>query len=154
MVRIRYWVGVPVVLALGAVGIFYQTSKQTDRPSRRTTGNPVTTTDVRRQDVAVYLTGLGTVTAFNRVTVHVRVDGELQAVNFTEGQDVKRRRSIAQIDPRPFQAQLDQAEATKAHDEAQLAIAKLGSRTLHVIGRQGLRHPAKRRYAARLDRAI
>jgi multidrug efflux system membrane fusion protein len=126
MIRTRYWVGVPVVLALGAAGIFYQTSQQAgSAKAAATPAIPVTTTEVRRQDVAVYLTGLGSVTAFNRVTVHVRVDGELQAVNFTEGQDVKEGDQLAQIDPRPFQAQLDQAEATKAHDEAQLANAKL-----------------------------
>jgi membrane fusion protein, multidrug efflux system len=126
MIRTRYWVGVPVVLALGAAGIFYQTSQQAGSAKAvAPPAIPVTATEVRRQDVAVYLTGLGTVTAFNRVTVHVRVDGELQAVNFTEGQDVKEGDQLAQIDPRPFQAQLDQAEATKAHDEAQLANAKL-----------------------------
>jgi membrane fusion protein, multidrug efflux system len=126
MIRTRYWVGVPVVLALAAAGIFYLTSKPAGSAKAvAPPAIPVTTTEVRRQDVAVYLTGLGTVTAFNRVTVHVRVDGELQAVNFTEGQDVKEGDQLAQIDPRPFQAQLDQAEATKAHDEAQLANAKL-----------------------------
>src|ERR1700678_4335089 len=117
MIRTRYWVGVPVVLALVAAAIFYQISKQAESAKAIATPPiPVTTAEVRRQDVAVYLTGLGTVTAFNRVTIHVRVDGELQAVNFTEGQDVKQGDQLAQIDPRPFQAQLDQAEATKAHD--------------------------------------
>ena len=88
-------------------------------------GVPVTVIVPKRQDVSVYLTGIGSVQPFNRVTVHVRVDGELQDIDFTEGQDVKQGQQVAQIDPRPFQAQLDQAKAAKARDEAQLANAKL-----------------------------
>jgi multidrug efflux system membrane fusion protein len=77
------------------------------------------------KDVPVYLTGLGTVQAFNTVTVNTRVDGELDKVDFTEGQDVKAGDVLAQIDPRPFQAALDLAKATKAKDMAQLANAKV-----------------------------
>jgi multidrug efflux system membrane fusion protein len=86
---------------------------------------PVQATVAARRDVPLYLTGLGTVQAFNTVTVKTRVDGELQKVAFTEGQDVKAGDLLAQIDPRPFQATLDQATAKKVQDEAQLANAKL-----------------------------
>jgi multidrug efflux system membrane fusion protein len=86
---------------------------------------PVVVDKVRREDVPIFTTGLGTVQAFNTVTVRVRVDGQLDKVNFTEGQDVKAGDVLAQIDPRPFQAALGQAEAQKAKDEAQLANAKL-----------------------------
>ena len=65
---------------------------------------PVSVTTARRRDVPIYLTGLGTVQAFNTVTVKTRVDGELVKVAFTEGQDVKASDLLAQIDPRPFQA--------------------------------------------------
>ena len=86
---------------------------------------PVVAGRVVQKDVPIYLDGLGTVQAFNAVTIHVRVDGELKKVAFTEGQDVKAGDVLAQIDPDPFRAQLEQAEAKKAQDEAQLANARL-----------------------------
>ena len=86
---------------------------------------PVTLGVSEVKSVPVYLVGLGTVQAFNTVVVKVRVDGQLDKVDFTEGQDVKAGDVLAQIDPRPFQAALDQAKAAKAKDEAQLENAKL-----------------------------
>jgi membrane fusion protein, multidrug efflux system len=86
---------------------------------------PVSVATTQRRDVPIYLTGLGTVQAFNTVTVKTRVDGELVKVAFTEGQDVKAGDLLAQIDPRPFQATLDQAVAKKVQDEANLANAKV-----------------------------
>jgi multidrug efflux system membrane fusion protein len=78
---------------------------------------PVVAAVAQAGDVPVYLTGLGTVQAYNTVTVRVRVDGALDKVVFVEGQDVKAGDLLAQIDPRPFQAQLDQVVAAKARDE-------------------------------------
>jgi multidrug efflux system membrane fusion protein len=86
---------------------------------------PVVTGMVGQKDVPIYLDGLGTVQAYNTVLVRSRVDGELVKVAFTEGQDVKAGDVLAQIDPAPFQATLDQAVAKKAQDEAQLANARL-----------------------------
>ena len=77
-----------------------------------------------RGDVPVYLEGLGTVQAFYTVTITPRVDGELMKLGFVEGQMVKPGDLLAQIDPRPFQAALDQAQAAKAKDAAQLANAR------------------------------
>jgi multidrug efflux system membrane fusion protein len=85
----------------------------------------VETAAVTHADVPIYLQGLGTVQAFYTATVTSRVDGELQRVAFTEGQNVKKGELLAQIDPRPNQAAYEQAMATKAKDAAQLENAKL-----------------------------
>jgi membrane fusion protein, multidrug efflux system len=86
---------------------------------------PVTAGVVKDQEFAISRVGLGTVQAYNTVTVKVRVDGEVQKIAFREGQDVQVGDVMAQIDPRPYEAQLHQAEADKARDEALLANAKL-----------------------------
>src|SRR6202142_1577109 len=86
---------------------------------------PVVEGKVAQKDVPIYVDGLGTVQAFNTVTVHVRVDGELKKVAFVEGQDVHVGDLLAQIDPDPFQTALEQTMARKAQDEAQMANAQL-----------------------------
>lgn len=128
MSRVYFWLCVPLALAMaGAVYRYYgydlraPTSPATPPP---TAAIPVIATTAEKQSVSDYLTGLGTVQAFNRVTVHVRVDGELQDIHFTEGQFVHAGDLVAQIDPRPFRAALDQAKAKKAQDQAQLISAQ------------------------------
>jgi len=86
---------------------------------------PVVGGRVAQQDVPIYLDGIGTVQAFNTVTVHSRVDGQLMKIAFVEGQDVKAGDLLAQIDPDPFRAVLTQVEARKAQDEVQLANTQL-----------------------------
>src|ERR1700680_3619619 len=81
---------------------------------------PVVAGKVEQKDMPIYLDGLGTVQAFNTVTVHTRVDGALVQVNFSEGQDVKTGDLLAVIDPKPFQAALDQAKAQAALDQVTL----------------------------------
>jgi membrane fusion protein, multidrug efflux system len=97
---------------------------------------PVVTAVAQKGDVPVYLTGLGTVQAYNTVTVHVRVNGTLNRVVFVEGQDVKAGDLLAQIDPRPYQAQLNQVIAAKARDEALLANAKLNLQRYQILAAQ------------------
>ena len=80
----------------------------------------VETAAAQRKDVPIYLEGLGTVQAYYTVTITARVDGQLQKVGFVEGQTVAKGALIAQIDPRPYQAALDQAIAMKAKDASQL----------------------------------
>jgi multidrug efflux system membrane fusion protein len=98
---------------------------------------PVQVAAAAIRDVPHYLTGLGTVQAFNTVTVKTRVDGELQKVAFTEGQEVKAGDLLAQLDPRPFRAALDEAIAKKAQDEAQLANAKRDLQRFEDLAKQG-----------------
>ena len=86
---------------------------------------PVTIAPVVKADFPVYLSGLGTVQGFNTVVVRTRVDGQIDQIAFKEGQQVKQGDLLVQIDPRPYQAALDQAKAKKAQDEANLANANL-----------------------------
>src|SRR5271163_3638106 len=86
---------------------------------------PVLVATATTRDVPIYLDGLGTVQAFNTVAIKPMVDGPLIDVGFKEGQDVKKGDVLARIDPRLYQAALDQAVAKKTQDEAQLANAKI-----------------------------
>ena len=86
---------------------------------------PVIAGTVRAENVPVFLHGIGTVQAFNMVAVKSRVDGQIVNIDFKEGQEVKKGDPLLQIDPRPYQAALEQAEAVEQKDKAQLAGAKL-----------------------------
>jgi multidrug efflux system membrane fusion protein len=118
-----------LIVLLAGVGLWWWHSSQAAQEAaaqhHAAPPVPVAVTQVSTQDLPVYLTGVGTIQAYNTVTVRTRVDGELQQVNFNEGQFVKQGDVLAQIDPRPFKAAVDQAVAKKAQDEAQLANAKL-----------------------------
>jgi len=86
---------------------------------------PVVAGTVEEKDVPIYLDGIGTVQAFNSVTVRNQVDGQIVKIGFEEGQEVKAGEVLAAIDPRPYQATLDQAIAKKAQDVAQLNNARV-----------------------------
>ncbi|HEY7120085.1 MAG TPA: MdtA/MuxA family multidrug efflux RND transporter periplasmic adaptor subunit [Tepidisphaeraceae bacterium] len=86
---------------------------------------PVVAVPARQGDLPIYLTGLGTVTPLNTVTVRSRVDGQIDQVNFVEGQIIKQGELLVQIDPRPFQVQLAQAQGQLAKDRAALENAKV-----------------------------
>ena len=96
----------------------------------------VSVTPVKRADFPVILESLGQVQAYNTVLVRARVDGQIEKIAFQEGQKVKQGDLLAQIDPRPFQATLDQAVAKKAQDEANLANAKLDLTRYATLAKQ------------------
>jgi len=134
MRRLRPWLialGGIVLLGVGAYVVRVQSgnaqSKTSSSPGQagRLAPVPVVATAARASDMAVYLTGLGSVTPLNTVTVHTRVDGELIKVPFQEGQHVNAGDLLAEIDPRPFQVQLTQAQGQLARDEALLRNARV-----------------------------
>jgi multidrug efflux system membrane fusion protein len=136
--RRRAGVSFSLAAVLAVVGWYWlsQLSATGQAPVPTPPPIPVETAAASRADVPIYLMGLGTVQAFNTITVTTRVDGQLQTISFVEGQDVKAGDILAQIDPRPYQAALDQAVATKAKDEAQLANAKLDLQRYAVLAPQ------------------
>jgi multidrug efflux system membrane fusion protein len=124
--RRRWWLLGGIVLCLAGIGLWLSLRIMLKpAPAPQVPPVAVVAAVAFAGDVPIYLTGLGTVKAYNTVTIHVRVNGTLDKVIFVEGQDVKAGDLLAQIDPRPYQAQLDQVVAAKAHDEALLANARL-----------------------------
>ena len=124
----RRWLWL-VALVVFAAGAYWLRAMLGGRPtsaaqSAKRPAVPVVVATARAGDVPVYLTGLGSVTAFHTVTVKSRVDGQLVNVAFREGQPVQEGDLLAEVDPRPFQVQLEQAEGQLARDRAQLDDAR------------------------------
>jgi multidrug efflux system membrane fusion protein len=99
---------------------------------------PVVAATVEKKEVPIFLEGLGNVIAYKTVTVHTQVDGRLDKVLFIEGQKVKRGEPLAQIDPRPFQIQLHQAEGALARDTSQLQDNKINFERYQTLRDQKL----------------
>jgi len=120
-----------VAVAIIAVGTWALLRTPADAPATKGRGDPnaravpVAALPARKGSIGVYIDALGTVTPRNVVVVRTRVDGQLMAVAFREGQDVKAGDLLAQIDPRPFEVLLTQANGQMAHDEAQLKNSQL-----------------------------
>jgi multidrug efflux system membrane fusion protein len=131
-----------LIAALAAVGYFgWQRFQRGDQATaannaQKSATNPVRVSiaPVEKADFPVYLTGLGTVQGFNTVVVRTRVDGQIDKIAFKEGQLVNQGDLLAEIDPRPYQATLDQAKAKKAQDEANLANANLDLQRFTRLG--------------------
>lgn len=134
----------PVVVVLTALllcaagYVVYQQSRHGAPPVARAEepAVPASVATVALNPYPVLLTGLGTVQAFNSVTVRSRVDGEITKIAFKEGDTVKPGDLLVQIDPRPYQAAVDQATAKKAQDEATLTNAKLDLQRYSTLAKQ------------------
>jgi multidrug efflux system membrane fusion protein len=127
----RWGIGLLAVclLAIGAYVFFTKSGEAQPRPAKGSPGPtravPVVAVAAKTGDIGVYLTGLGSVIPLKTVTVKSRVDGELMAVLYREGQIVRSGELLAQIDPRPFEAQLTQAEGQLVRDQALLKNAQI-----------------------------
>lgn len=127
----RLWGWIVLFCLAGAGLYFFLIGSSNSQPFGQTRAGaanratPVAVATVQTGDVKVYLSGLGTVTPFNSVTVRSRVDGQLDKVLFREGQFVEVDELLAEIDPRPFQVQLAQAEGQMARDQALLKNAQI-----------------------------
>ena len=127
---------------VGAGAVYWVQKNKPDAAAEAAKGAParvvpVVAAKVERRDVPVYLEGLGNAQASRSVTVKAQVDGRLDAVLFREGQEVKKGMQLAQIDPRPFQIQLHQAEGALARDNASLQAAKLNlKRYQQLVGKE------------------
>ena len=141
------WLWILVLIAVAAGGYYYYRSRASAESnpapapeSKTATLGPVSVavTTALKQNVPYYMTGLGTVTAFNTVTVKSRVDGELQKVNFKEGQFVKEGDLLAEIDPRPFQVALEQMEGQLFRDQAQLNNARVDFKRYDQLSKEGV----------------
>ena len=138
--RLARWIVASVLLPLagGATALYAQRDSGT--PShvqpKQAAAVPVTAETVRTSDFPVYLDGLGTVQPYDTVTVRSRVDGQVTKVAFKQGQMVKAGDLLVQLDPRPYQAALDQTQAKKAQDEATLRNAQLDLQRAVVLARQ------------------
>ena len=123
--RSLIWLAVLVLGTAIGVGFIWLTSFRPSTLKSETDDTiPVVTEKIRRQDLPVYLNGLGKVQALNTVTIRAQVDGKILQVNFHEGQDVRSGDILLQIDPRPYQAAFDQAVAKQNQDQAQLGYAQ------------------------------
>jgi multidrug efflux system membrane fusion protein len=99
---------------------------------------PVVVAKAVHGDLPVYFNGLGTVTAFNTVTVRSRVDGQITKINFKEGQSVRQGEDLVDIDSRPFQVQLEQAEGQLAKDQAQLRDVQVNYERFQLLYKEGV----------------
>ena len=132
---------VTAALLVAVAGVGIHLARRAVVPAEASRGRapavPVSLASVSHQDVPIYLVGLGTVQATFTVGIHTQVDGMLQNVFFKEGQHVKQGDVLAKIDPRLFQAALDQAKAKKAQDEAQLVSLQKDLVRFQTLGARG-----------------
>src|ERR1700719_2747776 len=119
---------------------------------------PIVAGTVDRHDVPIYLTGVGTVVAYNTDVVRSQIQGQIVSINFTEGQAVKTGDLLAQIDPRPYQAQIDQFTANRDRDQAQLTNAQANLNRYAPLAQKGWATPqlldTQKAQVAQLEAAV
>jgi membrane fusion protein, multidrug efflux system len=130
-----------VAAIVAGVGVTHRHIKAASAPAPVVPTVPVVAGTVTSGDVPIYLQGVGTVIAYNTVIVRSQIQGQITKINFTEGQAVKTGDLLAVIDPRPYQAQLDQANANRTRDEAQLTNAQANLKRYTTLGNQGWATP-------------
>src|SRR3984957_19530584 len=130
-------VGAAIALLAGGAALYLRQNRgQQPGASAPPQPVPVIATTVQPHDVPIVLTGLGTVTALNTAAVRSQITGLLVSVDFKEGQLVKKGDLLAQIDPRSFQAQLDESEATLAHDQVHLKNGEVNLQRFNELVKQ------------------
>jgi membrane fusion protein, multidrug efflux system len=132
-----------VVVALVGGGIFYFRRLLPAEPAVRApeAAVPVVANTVSRTDVPIFLRGIGTVVAHNTDVVRSQIQGQLVRITFNEGQTVKAGDLLAEIDPRPYQAQIEQLTANRARDQAQLTNAEANLSRYTQLGDKGYATP-------------
>ena len=131
--------GLSAIVLVGYLGWLYASAAQTNADKHQTKGPapiPVAIQTINNSDFPVYLNGLGTVQPYDTVTVRSRVDGQVIKVGFRQGQMVNEGDLLVQIDPRPYQAALEQAQAKKTQDEANLRNAQLDLERYSTLAKQ------------------
>jgi membrane fusion protein, multidrug efflux system len=144
--RLKVVTPVAVLMAVLAVGGGFAVTHKLPfgapaSPATAQPAVPVVADTVAQHDVPIYLTGVGTVSAYNTVVVRSQIQGPLVSINFTEGETARVGDLLAQIDPRPYQAQLDQMIATRNRDQAQLVNAQANFKRYSDLGTKGWATP-------------
>jgi multidrug efflux system membrane fusion protein len=132
--RLVYAIGAVVVLAIAAVGVVHLRGQKPTKVAAAPV--PVTAGLATRQDVPNIVSALGTVQSIDGVSIQARVNGPIVKIEFKAGEDVKEDQELFLIDPRPYQAALDEAQAQLAHDQGVLAEAQLDLSRYQVLAQQ------------------
>lgn len=143
--RHRWGVWIVILLLLGGAAWYFRgvakTQAEKSSGSRKGAGMqaaPVVVATAWKGNLPVYFTGLGTVTAYYTVTIHTHLDGEIMQVYFKEGQFVNKGDALVEIDPRPYQVMLEQAQGQLAKDQATLKDAELNYNRYTVLANEGV----------------